>query len=98
MLVVTALVLGVARAGRAEQAELAADWLDSEWEHTREGRFSFPTVQECQGERLELGPGETALLTSHRSLGTAGYAEGYRCRWVLQPLQCDLSLVRITVS
>ena len=69
------------------------DWDDEEWS-SRESRFTFPRDEdECQGERMTLQSGETAIIKSHRSFGKKSYPNNFRCRWIFKPVQCDLNLV-----
>merc|ERR1719471_1142047 len=69
------------------------DWDDEEWS-SRESRFTFPRDEdECQGERMTLQSGETAIIKSHRSFGQKSYPNKFRCRWIFKPVQCDLNLV-----
>ena len=78
-----------------DEEEIVEDWEDEEW---REGKqLLFPQDSggkgQCMGEKRSLAGGEAAVIKSHRSFGLAPYDDGFRCRWVFQPTQCDLSIV-----
>jgi len=78
-----------------DSEEVKVDWDDENWEgFSRTPRFTFPKDQdECLGEKMSLRSGETAVIKSHKSFGKNAYYNGYRCRWIFKPIQCDLSLV-----
>jgi hypothetical protein len=72
--------------------EIDDDWDDREW------RFAFPdedqiSANQCQGEKITLRAGEATALKSHSSYGRHAYDDGYRCRWIFKPIDCNLSLV-----
>ena len=78
-----------------DETEIVEDWDDGEW---REGKqLLFPQDSagqgQCLGEKRQLAGGETAVIKSHKSFGLAAYDDGFRCRWVFKPVQCDLTLV-----
>ena len=78
-----------------DEEEIVQDWDDSLWE-TREGKqVAFPqsSTGECLGERMSLRAGESAVIKSHKSFGLAPYNDGFRCRWIFKPVDCDLGLV-----
>merc|ERR1712123_238317 len=42
---------------------------------------------------MTLRAGEATALKSHSSYGRNAYDDGYRCRWIFKPVDCNLSLV-----
>ena len=85
-------ILGLAIMSRGRADEIDDDWDDREW------RFAFPdddqiSANQCQGEKMTLRAGEATSLKSHSSYGRNAYDDGYRCRWIFKPIDCNLSLV-----
>jgi len=79
-------------------ASVIANEVDEDWDD-REWRFAFPDDEQennenqCMGEKMTLRAGEATSLKSHSSYGRNAYDDGYRCRWIFKPVDCNLSLV-----
>jgi len=85
-------LLGLSIVSTVIANEIDDDWDDREW------RFAFPdddqiSANQCQGEKMTLRAGEATALKSHSSYGRNAYDDGYSCRWIFQPIDCNLSLV-----
>ena len=78
-----------------DEKEIAEDWEEGEWREGKQLLFpqDSPGKGQCLGEKRSLGAGQTAVIKSHRSFGLAPYDDGFRCRWVFQPVECDLAIV-----
>ena len=86
----TLLVLFTSAELYYDTEEIAQDWEEDNWRQDRQ--LIFPR-EECLGEKMVLRAGESAVIKSHKSFGLSAYDDGFRCRWVFRPLQCDLGLV-----
>ena len=73
-----------------DSEEIAQDWEEENWRQDRQ--LIFPK-EECLGEKMYLSGGESTVIKSHKSFGLTPYDDGFRCRWVFRPVQCNLGLV-----
>ncbi|XP_023323582.1 transmembrane protease serine 9 [Eurytemora carolleeae] len=83
---------------RSLGGELEDDWNEDDPRDSRQIAFPSESMSgaedtECLGTAMSLRAGEGTLARSHRSYGKYSYDSNYRCKWVIKPISCDLSVV-----